>query len=670
MSSNDFGKKRNDCFNQSLDLSAAIPRKNRPLPKIPKKSFKSSVSTVATDASNLNIDRDSKSMLKIRNPNKRPLQYQPPGFDEENDGTICIKSENPLIISINTKHIPKQSLSTSRRRLSKLGGGALAKEATSASSPQLRSSGRSTKRKLYTEAKDTDSDFLEDSDDDDNNVHRMANPPKKRLVKKAAVKFNNADSSLNMTEASLQIDVPPPSIDITAPVIGMNVQQLIPIGEDAESPPVGTLPSLWYSRENFLHIWVIEKIIGWKTRPKVALEYKDDSTPRFNDIDAKEISSKLISHFIPKSSKRMEISRICPGRCPVVLKAFVDKEQRHFDKLQQNEKLESEMNYKLSSSSDTIENTENAREEVILIKWRGRSHLHCSWERPCDLERFDTTNNTAKGKIKRYYQSQHMALGKDWRRILEEGRTASSVGHPHPGSSLNDKDSSTSNNETTEDEDYFQPDCIEVERILACDESEMDMVVLSRQRALNLMAENNAENRRHQELLGGGACHENNTSFLDEEKPWDPEDNVRYVVKWKGMQLSEITWEYWLHIKHDSVDQAEDFWYRQKAPDPEMVKKNIKAHPTMREYKKLMESPFFGISEKERPIVALEGSENPKSLKNDEDEAVALKLRAYQLEGVNWLLWNWWNRRSCILADEMVCFFQSCIFYDNIRLLI
>jgi SNF2 family DNA or RNA helicase len=30
-----------------------------------------------------------------------------------------------------------------------------------------------------------------------------------------------------------------------------------------------------------------------------------------------------------------------------------------------------------------------------------------------------------------------------------------------------------------------------------------------------------------------------------------------------------------------------------------------------------------------------------------------LKLRDYQLEGVNWLLWNWWNKRSCILADEM-----------------
>jgi chromodomain helicase DNA binding protein 8 len=32
---------------------------------------------------------------------------------------------------------------------------------------------------------------------------------------------------------------------------------------------------------------------------------------------------------------------------------------------------------------------------------------------------------------------------------------------------------------------------------------------------------------------------------------------------------------------------------------------------------------------------------------------LGLNLRDYQLEGVNWLLWNWWLRRPCILADEM-----------------
>lgn len=28
-------------------------------------------------------------------------------------------------------------------------------------------------------------------------------------------------------------------------------------------------------------------------------------------------------------------------------------------------------------------------------------------------------------------------------------------------------------------------------------------------------------------------------------------------------------------------------------------------------------------------------------------------LRSYQIEGINWLTWNWTNRRNSILADEM-----------------
>ena len=536
MSSNDFGQKRNDSSNKSFDLNAAIPRKNRSLPKIPKKSFKSSVSAIATNATSLDKDRSSKTLLKIRNHNKRPLQKQSLDLELGNDGTICIKSENPLVISINTKNIPKQFLLPPRRRLSKVGGETITEVGTSALSPTLRSSGRSTKRKSYTEMKDTDSDFLEDSDDDDNNLHPTVHPKKKRLVKKASVKYSHSDSSLNIAGASSET-VAPSSISNITPAIGMSDHQYIGISEDAESPPTGTLPSLWYSRENFIHVFVIEKIIGWKTRPKVVLEYKDDSVPRFNDTDARDISAKLINHFIPRSKKRMDISRICPHCCPVVLKAFVDKEKRNFEKVKKNETLvninESKINYKLSSSSNTDDKAEIPKEEVLLIKWRGRSHLHCSWERPSDLERFDTTNNTAKGKIKRYYQSQHMALGQDWRRILEEGRMASSLGHAHPGSSLNniDQDSSTNKNNPVEEEDYFQPDCIEVERILACDENEMDMMVLSHQRALNITAENDAENRRHQELLGEDVSHEDDTSFLDEEKPWDPEDNVSLMSR-------------------------------------------------------------------------------------------------------------------------------------------
>ena len=81
----------------------------------------------------------------------------------------------------------------------------------------------------------------------------------------------------------------------------------------------------------------------------------------------------------------------------------------------------------------------------------------------------------------------------------------------------------------------------------------------------------------------------------------------------------------------------------------------------MRDFKKISVSPSFGVSKVKRPVADIgkhlseEVVAASYSLNNDDNdnEIPALQLRGYQLEGVNWLLWNWRNRRSCILADEM-----------------
>jgi SNF2 family DNA or RNA helicase len=67
----------------------------------------------------------------------------------------------------------------------------------------------------------------------------------------------------------------------------------------------------------------------------------------------------------------------------------------------------------------------------------------------------------------------------------------------------------------------------------------------------------------------------------------------------------------------------------------------------MREFRKLQESPAYGVSSRVRPIEGFELDEE------EEESNPGFTLRSYQLEGVNWLLFNWWNRRSPILADEM-----------------
>lgn len=47
------------------------------------------------------------------------------------------------------------------------------------------------------------------------------------------------------------------------------------------------------------------------------------------------------------------------------------------------------------------------------------------------------------------------------------------------------------------------------------------------------------------------------------------------------------------------------------------------------------------------------------------------ELRPYQLEGLNWLVFSWYNRRNCILADEMglgktVQVYKLLFYIDNI----
>jgi SNF2 family DNA or RNA helicase len=105
-----------------------------------------------------------------------------------------------------------------------------------------------------------------------------------------------------------------------------------------------------------------------------------------------------------------------------------------------------------------------------------------------------------------------------------------------------------------------------------------------------------------------------------------------YLVKWKGMPYSESTWEW-----------AED------VKDDEKVK-HFKEHnvlPTKTEA--LIRARLDGApGEDVRP---------PSSTFTPYTSSPKFKggreIRDYQLEGVNWLIFNWLHRRNSILADEM-----------------
>lgn len=57
-----------------------------------------------------------------------------------------------------------------------------------------------------------------------------------------------------------------------------------------------------------------------------------------------------------------------------------------------------------------------------------------------------------------------------------------------------------------------------------------------------------------------------------------------------------------------------------------------------------------------QPVMRRDKRPPPESYRQYKD-SMPLKngvvLREYQIEGVNWLIFSWYQRRNCILADEM-----------------
>lgn len=498
--------------------------------------------------------------------------------------------------------------------------------------PRGRYSSASKRHRSYKEMQDTDSDDI------------MTEEEEQMLIRKRKQKRRKNENSAS-------------TADIEAAVSPV-VMPADPTPLAVEAPPPGTLSTLWYSREVFLNIFSMEKVYGWKTRPKVELVVKmaggdgepgsassgtaeaersqpsvqhddagmssgaklesqgpssvlapGDAVAKLDVKAAERLQGKILrAHEVWSEEKqRMEVSRINPLGCPMIAQlAAAEKPQQY-------------------------EIRQEGFEEVILIKWRGRSHLHCSWERASDVQRLDpSTSNSAKAKVKRFYQSQEAALGRNWKAVIAEQRRQNET----LKQGRMDTDSEHNG------EEYYSPQYIEIERILSCDESNMEMDLFAKQRALNLVDD------RTKSVVPFRAI------ATKEEEAWDPEDNVRYVVKWKGLPFAEVTWEYWRDIKYDAVDEAEDFWLRQRAPTIEEAEKTAKRpRPHMKLFKQIRESREYGISKIPRPVANLEGGDHFED--NSEEAGTGFRLRSYQLEGLNWLLFNWWNRRSCILADEM-----------------
>ncbi|KAI4881108.1 hypothetical protein NFI96_020418 [Prochilodus magdalenae] len=106
-------------------------------------------------------------------------------------------------------------------------------------------------------------------------------------------------------------------------------------------------------------------------------------------------------------------------------------------------------------------------------------------------------------------------------------------------------------------------------------------------------------------------------SYCEDKDTGEPV--VYYLVKWCSLPYEDSTWELKEDVDQSKIEEFEQL--HRIRPDSRRTERPPASH-----WKKLEQSREY---------------RNGNS------------LRDYQLEGVNWLLFNWYNRRNCILADEM-----------------
>ncbi len=194
--------------------------------------------------------------------------------------------------------------------------------------------------------------------------------------------------------------------------------------------------------------------------------------------------------------------------------------------------------------------------EEYYVKYKNFSYLHCEWRTEEELLRGD---KRIPAKLKRFHQKK--AQSANMFEFLEE--------------------------------DLFNPDYIEVDRVL--------------------------DKAEHTDA-GTGKVTRN------------------FLVKWKALPYEDSTWELEEDVDPNKIKHYEVINKFPVKPDTFKGKKK----PRPGEWKKLEESPVY-----------LNGN----------------TLREYQLEGLNWLSFSWFNGRNCILADEMGLgkTIQSLAFVDSVH---
>jgi len=210
--------------------------------------------------------------------------------------------------------------------------------------------------------------------------------------------------------------------------------------------------------------------------------------------------------------------------------------------------------YTVKTRGDPNSSSVPGTEKQFLIKWKGYSHLHNTWESSDSLKEL-----TAKGlkKVDNYVKKQEEL--EDWKAVS-----------------------------TPEDIEYM--------------ECQLQML---------------------QELQASYTCVER---IVGKQGPLGDAEYPDYYIKWKNLPYAEATWENGKLIEDENEEAIKKFKEREESKyTPSKSCKVLKYRPKF--YEEKSQPKFLGDT--------------------------GIRLRDYQLAGLNWMVHSWCRHNSVILADEM-----------------
>jgi len=173
------------------------------------------------------------------------------------------------------------------------------------------------------------------------------------------------------------------------------------------------------------------------------------------------------------------------------------------------------------------------REAFYLIKWKGRSYLHASWERPNDLLAVDPNG---RAKLKRWQLQEAQRQGMNsWKKLFKQIRTMDEEDVPH---------------------EFFNPDYIDIQRLIGCDQPKANHIEELRRVQQRLLRGEMADAPESAVAISTDA-----EGYIQDSS----EDEVKYLVKWRGLPYSDASWETWGDLKKMvPIDVVLEFWAFQK----------------------------------------------------------------------------------------------------------